>query len=88
MEQTVNEGQSAKFTYTYTGDKQIKTATAGCGCTTAVANGNTITAILKPQTVAVHLRPQGKQEFSKTVTVLFTDGEKDILTFKAICLYS
>ena len=66
-------------------EKEIKSLTSSCGCSKPIYNHSKeeIIVIYIPGKIPYHLVSQGYYITSKTITVLYMDGTKDILTFRA-----
>lgn len=57
---------------------------ASCGCSKPnyVKSKNQVIVLYKPQEIPIHLKVQGTYSTTKTVTVTYEDGSKEVLTFK------
>ena len=65
---------------------EIRKIASSCGCSqpTYISESNSIEVAYKPNPIPKHLR--GKQSFynsTKTITVYYVDGTKDVLTFSS-----
>ena len=66
--------------FLYDGDKEIKKATASCGCTVPTITKNGIKVTYK----ADRLELSTRINVTKTITVFFKDHSKDTLTIKGV----
>ena len=64
---------------------KIKLLQSSCGCSTPHYNENTKELIVgfNPNPVPKHLKAQGHYKTTKTITVTYVDGTKDVLSFTA-----
>ena len=64
---------------------EIKTLQSSCGCSIPVydATNNQIIVTFSPGSVPKHLKGQGYYSTTKTITVTYIDGTKDVLSFTA-----
>lgn len=76
----VGEPQQIKFEYK--GKEEFISATSSCGCTTPIWDNktNSIYATYTPKPIPVHIKQQGKNEYStiKSITVKMEGEDKPI----------
>lgn len=79
------EGGTYNIEFISLKDLNVKSVTAGCGCTIPKWNKEkkTVTARYSPGVVPHHLRKSGSMESTKYITVELADGTKEKLTFKS-----
>lgn len=75
----VKLGTTLFHTFTYLGDKGIRSAGSACGCISEKKEGNKISVSFQPKL------PLNKTSFLviKTLTVVFNDLTSEVLTLKA-----
>lgn len=78
----VAPGSKQKYEFNYLGAKKITDVKASCGCTSTITKGNTISGIWNIGSDYSAVK-EVESLTSRTVTVTFNDGSKQVLTLKA-----
>lgn len=81
----VNVGDSLSFTFIYSGDKQYKSHSSSCGCTTGKWKHDKLTITYKPKPLSKQVKEAGRDNYSSTkkLFINFKDGTEQILIIKA-----
>lgn len=81
----IKGGKTHSMIFDYVGDPNIKVIStkASCGCTSSSTAGNNVIAKVYVDPIPYHLRSQGYYNFSKTISVRLSNGDVEVLTFKA-----
>lgn len=61
----------------------ISSMVSTCGCSSPKQIGNNIVVTYTPGAVPFHLQAKGEYVTTKKITIIYTDGTQDILTFTA-----
>lgn len=83
---TINEDTTYTIVFEALKDLNILSIESSCGCTTPIYNKNTKKLTLKytSGSIPYHLKEVNEQHTEKFVTIYYTDGTHEILSFKAI----
>lgn len=66
--------------HTFRGDVDIVSAKPSCGCLNVFVRGTDLDVMYRPDSVPRHLRGKGYYESMKHISVMYSDGSKDLLT--------
>ena len=78
----VKEYTTHLFSYTFFGEKNIKSVKGSCSCFTPTFKGNIVAVKYVVKDIPYHLRQFGKYIDGKSIIVTFEDGSTDILKFE------
>ena len=83
---TIKSGVKQTINFLSNGKLEIVNIVASCGCTSPkyFKEENRLQVIYTPGSIPIHLRTTGRFTTTKTITVHYIDGTKDVLSFTAI----
>lgn len=83
---TIKSGVKQTINFYSNEELDIVNIVASCGCTTPkyIKEEKRLEVIYNPGSIPMHLRHTGTFSTTKTITVSYIDGTKDVLTFSAI----
>ena len=83
---TIKSGVKQTINFYSNEELDIVNIVASCGCTTPkyIKEKKRLEVIYNPGSIPIHLRTTGRFTTTKTITVHYIDGTKDVLSFTAI----
>ena len=82
----VRTGKKITISFYSTEELEIANMTVSCGCTKPkyIKEEKRLEVIYNPGSIPIHLRHTGKFSTNKSITIWYSNGSKDVLTFSGL----